>query len=179
MKQDYFDRVYEATYRSLLRYAIVHLSDPTDAEDALQNVYVDFFRRIERYGHLDILSPKAFLLRMLKREIGKHYALRARRRMYPLEDCESAVSPAPPPEDLALDRALAEKIFSTAKSLPPETYRIFVLYYGFEMSISDIASELDLGREAVKSRLFRARNAVRERLNGENTSRTARERRNE
>ena len=42
MDQSYFDRVYEATYRPLLKYAIVHLSDPTDAEDALQNVYLAF-----------------------------------------------------------------------------------------------------------------------------------------
>lgn len=65
MNQNYFDRVYEKTYRPLLKYAIVHLSDPTDAEDALQNVYVDFYRRIERYGHFDILSPEAFF-RMLR-----------------------------------------------------------------------------------------------------------------
>ena len=69
MDQSYFDRVYETTYRPLLKYAIVHLSDPTDAEDALQNIYLAFYRRIERYGHLDVLFPKAFLLTMLKREV--------------------------------------------------------------------------------------------------------------
>ena len=56
-----------------MKYAIVHLSDPTDAEDAVQNTYVDFYRRIERYGHLDILSPEAFLKQMLKREIIQNY----------------------------------------------------------------------------------------------------------
>ena len=48
MDQQYFDRVYKTTYGSLLKYAIVHLSDPTDAEDALQNVYLAFYRRIQR-----------------------------------------------------------------------------------------------------------------------------------
>ena len=51
MNKSYFEQVYEKTHRSLIRYAIVHLDDPTDAEDALQNVYVDFYRRVERYGH--------------------------------------------------------------------------------------------------------------------------------
>ena len=45
MRDSYFEQVYEKTHRSLIRYAIVHLDDPTDAEDALQNVYVDFYRR--------------------------------------------------------------------------------------------------------------------------------------
>ena len=86
MDQSYFDRVYEATYGPLLKYAIVHLSDPTDAEDALQNVYLAFYRRIERYGHLDVLFPKAFLLKMLKREIIEQYAEREKHAVRPLED---------------------------------------------------------------------------------------------
>lgn len=90
MKQDYFDRVYEKTHRSLLKYAIVHLSDPTDAEDTLQNVYVEFYRRIERYGHLDILLPDAFLKKMLKREIIRNYKEREQRRLHLCETAEEA-----------------------------------------------------------------------------------------
>ena len=74
MNQDYFDKIYEKTYRPLLRYAIVHLNDPLDAEDALQNVFIDFYRRIEARGHADILAPQLFLLKMLKREIIRNYA---------------------------------------------------------------------------------------------------------
>ncbi len=39
MNQSYFDQVYRKTYPNLMQYAITHLYDPTDAEDALQNVY--------------------------------------------------------------------------------------------------------------------------------------------
>ena len=166
-QEDYFDRVYEKTYRPLLRYAIVHLSDPTDAEDALQNVYIDFYNRIERYGHLDILAPKAFLLKMLRREIIKHYAEREKERAYLVEDTEAeTLADGVSFEDLALDRVMANRVLDAAKRLPQETYRVFVLYYGFEMSVSDIADELSLSREAVKSRLFRARNSLRAMLSG-------------
>lgn len=161
MKNDYFDRVYEKTYRRLLQYAIVHLSDPTDAEDALQNVYLDFYRRVEKYGHLDILAPQAFLLQMLKREITKHYAEREQRRMHLVEDYEEAIAGTATFEDVALDRAMAEQVLAAAKALPAETYRVFVLYYGFELPVSEIAKTLGVGKETVKSRLFRARNALR------------------
>ena len=70
-------------------------------------------------------------------------------------------------EDKVLDRAVADQIFSAAKALPPETYRVFVLYYGFEMTIPDICAELDVGKEAVKSRLFRARNELRKVLSAD------------
>ena len=165
MDQQYFDRIYESTYRPLLRYAIVHLSDPTDAEDAVQNVYLAFYRRIERYGHLDVLFPKAFLLKMLKREIIQKYAEREKRNLRPLEEVpEDRLKDDVVFEDAVLDRALAQDILTEAKKLPRETYRVFVLYYGYELSVSEIARELGLGTEAVKSRLFRGRNAIRQYL---------------
>ena len=168
MDQQYFDRVYETTYRPLLKYAIIHLSDPTDAEDALQNVYLAFCRRIERYGHLDVLLPKAFLLKMLKREIIEQYAEREKHAVHLLEDVpEERLRDDWVFEDGVLDRALAEDILAEAKRLPRETYRIFVLYYGYELTVSKIAKELGMGAEAVKSRLFRGRKAIRAYLTAE------------
>ena len=164
MNKDYFDRVYEKTCRRLLRYAVLHLSDPTDAEDALQNVYVDFYRRVQRYGHFDILSPEAFLIRMLKHEIIENYKERERRRLRFVDEIREDRIPAEPFEDVVMDRALAEEIFGNAKTLPKEMYRTFVLYYGYEMSVSEIAAELGVSREAVKSRLLRARNTLKQRM---------------
>ena len=170
MDQSYFDRVYETTYRPLLKYAIIHLSDPTDAEDALQNVYLSFYRRIERYGHLDVLFPKAFLLKMLKREIIERYAEREKHAVRLLEDVpEERFKDDLSFEDGVLDRALAREILAEAKKLPRETYRIFVLYYGYELTISEISKELGMGAEAVKSRLFRGRNAIRQYLTADET----------
>ena len=164
MDKSYFEKVYEQTHRSLIRYAIVHLDDPTDAEDALQNVYVDFYRRIQQYGHFDILSPEAFLIKMLKREIIQNYKERERRRLRFVDEIKEDRIPEEPFEDVVMDRALAEEIFRNAKALPKEMYRTFVLYYGYEMSVSEIASQLDVSKEAVKSRLLRARNILKQRM---------------
>ncbi len=162
MDQQYFDRIYETTYRPLLKYAIIHLSDPADAEDALQNVYLSFYRRIQRYGHLDVLFPKSFLLKMLKREIIEQYAEREKRAVRLLDDVpEERLRDEINFEDGVLNKALARDILAEAKRLPRESYRVFVLYYGYELSVSEIAKELGMGTEAVKSRLFRGRNAIR------------------
>ena len=131
-------------------------------------MYLDFYRRIERYGHLDVLFPKAFLLKMLKREIIAHYAEREKRNLRPLEDVpEERLKDDVVFEDTVLDRALAQEILAEAMKLPRETYRVFVLYYGYEMTVSEISKELGMGQEAVKSRLFRGRNAIRQYLMAE------------
>jgi len=168
MKQEYFDRVYEKTYGPLLRYAIVHLSDPVDAEDALQNVYTLFYRRIEARGHADILSPLAFLMKILKNEIIRSYAERSANEASELTE-DVAADPLSF-EDAAETRMMAEQAFDVAKALPPENYRVFVLYYGFERSVAEIARDLQLSEEAVKSRLYRSRNAVRRQLTHHKTT---------
>ena len=112
-----------------------------------------------------MLFPKAFLLKMLKREIITAYAEREKRNLRPLEEVqEDRLKDDVDYEDAVLDRALAQDILTEAKKLPREPYRVFVLYYGYEMTVSEIAKELDLGTEAVKSRLFRGRNAIRQYL---------------
>ena len=163
--ESYFHAVYTASYRSLLRYAMLRLPDPFDAEDALQNVYTRFLRRLSRYGHADIAEPTAFLLSMLRREIADHYASRAAQLEHetPLEEALIA-DDTPDPALRVATRQEAQAVFDAARALPPECYRTFVLYYGFELSVDEIARELHVGREAVKSRLFRARRSLRAQL---------------
>ena len=67
-----------------------------------------------------------------------------------------------------MDRALAEQILAQAKLLPKELYRTFVLYYGYELSVSEVAAALGVGKEAVKSRLFRARKQLKTACDGMN-----------
>ena len=119
---------------------------------------------MERYGHFDILSPEAFLIRMLKHKIIENYKERERRRLRFVDEIREDRIPAEPFEDVVMDRALAEEILRNAKALPKEMYRTFVLYYGYEMSVSEIAAELGVSKEAVKSRLLRARNALKQRM---------------
>ncbi len=99
---------------------------------------------------------------MLKREIIQHYKEREQRRLHLLEATDEERLPETEPfEDVVMDRTLAEQILAQAKLLPNELYRTFVLYYGYELSVSEVASTLGVGKEAVKSRLFRARNQLR------------------
>ena len=163
--RSYFDQVYRSVYRDLLRYAILHMDRPCDAEDALQNVFTAFYRRVTRFGHLDILIPKAYLIRMLKREIAR---LNATHQMEQPTDFQEAGEDGQemkvPLEDIAVDRSMTETILTTARTLSPESYRTFVLYYGYGLSVAEIAQELGIGQDAVKVRLFRARNAIRKQL---------------
>ncbi len=167
-QRNYFDEVYRSVYRDLLRYAIIHMNCPGDAEDALQNVFTAFYQRLMRFGHLDILIPKAYLMRMLKREIRRQNEARRREQLLeaPEEEADSLEREVPL-EDIALDRSMTKTILDAARTLSPESYRTFVLYYGYGLSVAGIAQTLNVGQDAVKVRLYRARNTIRKRLLGE------------
>lgn len=167
-QRSYFDEVYQSAYRDLLRYAVIQMDQPADAEDAIQNVFTAFYRRICRYGHLDILVPKAFLMRMLQREIRRLRELHRNETLVisPEEEAQYQ-DPEIGIEDIALDRSMTETVMHAARSLPPESYRVFVLYYGYDLTTEEIARKLNIGRETVKVRLFRARNAIRKQLGNE------------
>lgn len=50
---DYFNEIYDATYRDMLRYALVKARCIEDVEDLLQTTYAKFYRRICRHGYDD------------------------------------------------------------------------------------------------------------------------------
>ena len=50
---------------------------------------------------------------------------------------------------------MTEAILQTARSLSADSYRTFVLSYGYGLSVADIAQELHIERDAVKVRLVR------------------------
>ena len=105
---------------------------------------------------------------MLKREMIRNYAEREQRRIRLISGADEDRIPDDEVfEDAAVDRALAEEIFREAKVLPQETYRTFVLFYGFELTIPEIAKKLGVTKEAVKARLYRARNALKAKLDAE------------
>ena len=169
--KSYFDEVYEKVYRDLLRYAVIHLEQPADAEDVLQTVFTAFYRRIVRFGHFDILTPKAFLMRVLQREISRWNEQRTKEgNVFSLEE-ETEYDQETGIEELVADRSMVETVLETAKALTADSYRVFVLYYGYGLSTAQIAGELGIGREAVKTRLFRARNAIRKQLLAEGNER--------
>ena len=164
-QRNYFDEVYRSVYRDLLRYAIIHMDRPVDGEDALQNVFTAFYQRISRFGHVDILVPKAYLLRMLKREIARLNDTHKREKLTDFqEEGPDGQEPEVPLEDIAIDRSMTETILRAARDLSSESYRTFVLYYGYGLSVAEIAQTLRIGQDAVKVRLFRSRNAIRKRL---------------
>lgn len=161
----YFNQIYDQTYYDLLRYIVSRTSRADEVEDILQEVYRKFYSRIRKRGYRDIDKPKAYLLVAANKELAAFYGRQRQRneREAPLEpgaDQEESFEPA------LEHRAALREVWQAAQNCKGDSYRAFVLFYGFDLPIEKIAEVLSSTPQAIKSRLFRTRNEVRRRLKG-------------
>jgi len=153
-------RLVEAHYAALYRYAFRLSGSAADAEDLTQEA---FCKAQMNFSQLrDPGRAKSWLFRIL-RNVYLHRVRTARQqRCVSLEQLGDL--PEPPPEPLPpvdpeqLQQALGEL---------PEVFRTpIILYYFEDFSYRDIAEQMDLPLGTVMSRLARAKAYLRTRLAG-------------
>lgn len=132
------------------------VKNPTAAEDISQDCFLRAYRALPEFrGESQVRS---WLYR-----IATNLALNAvtRRREYPTEVIpEQNPWPESGPERHAEQRELAEALGEAIKQLPDDLQEPLVLREVRHMSYEDIAAELDLPLNTVRTRIFRARRAL-------------------
>jgi RNA polymerase sigma factor (sigma-70 family) len=139
----------------LKRFARRTCSSAEDAEDAVQSALWQLYRKI---GALRTAATFAvWLFRIVERECFRLFRGRKAAQGQEGVDVEAVAAQALP-LDLRLD-------LSRAIAALPEAYReVLILRDVDELTAPEVAQQLGLGVDAVKSRLHRARAMVRESL---------------
>lgn len=150
------ERIYRAA-RAIVR-------DEREAEDVMQQAYVN------AYAHLRQFDGRARFSTWLTR-IAVHEALRRVRRRPTLAsldspghstvECPMPAAPSPDPERQAFSRELRALLESAIDALPDGSREVFMLRQVEGMSTGDVAETLDVTEDVVKTRLSRARAALR------------------
>lgn len=144
-----------------------HLTaNPADADDLYQET---FLKAAELCHKIDSTqNPKAFLIRIAaslwKNQLRKE---KGRQRIIPLSPLESeneAVSPEQPPETLLIQQEEAQQLLHCAEGLPAKLRLPLYMYYTAELSLKEIAAILHVPVGTVKSRLWRAKQALKHEL---------------
>jgi RNA polymerase sigma-70 factor, ECF subfamily len=143
--------------------ALAELADARDAEDAVQDSFIIALERLE-----ECRDGAAFgaWLRQIVRNRARSVRRRERiRQTDPLDAVASAASTQSPLQDLERNR-LRERLETALRTLT-DVQRAVVLMHDLEgYRHREIAAELDMPEGTVRSHLFFARRALRERLGG-------------
>jgi RNA polymerase sigma-70 factor (ECF subfamily) len=155
-------------------YTLVYrlLSDPSEAADVVQEVFLKVFRKVDSFR--GDCSLKTWIYRIAVHEAynQRRWFQRHRRQETALEATEEAdvnyvdVLPDPgrSPFDVTLDHETREQIEYALQRVNPRFRAAVVLRDIEEMSYEEIATVLQTNLGTVKSRILRGREALRREL---------------
>lgn len=165
--QDFFNRIYNETYPDILKFVIIKTSRADQVDDIMQNVYYNFYSRILKRGFDDIRFPEAFIIKLTQKELARHYKKAALKKELEtdINDYDEKLESDKIPFDSLMENKEAlNTVRSIVAKLPLLSFKSFILFYYYDMSIISIAQYLNISEQNVKTRLWRARNAVRKEL---------------
>lgn len=151
------DSVYNLCYRML--------SDRAEAEDATQEAFLRAYLNLHRYDQNR--SFKTWLLTIA----SNHCIDRIRKRRMQFTSIDEPTpatlalsSDDPLPEQVTLANERSEEVQALLDELQPDYRAAVVLRYWYDYSYAEIAGMMDTTESAIKSRLFRARQMLAEKI---------------
>ncbi len=154
------DELFRCTKDALTRYLRSRCGNATDADDALQSTFENATRFLD--GYRGDATPRGWLFR-----VAQNACTRMRRGLkntaslhVPIED--RALIDERTADAEARIASRADVVLRAIEGLEPLDQRVILLRDGQGLSAKETAAQMGLSEGAVKSRLFRARKAVRE-----------------
>jgi RNA polymerase sigma-70 factor, ECF subfamily len=167
------DRYHQSIYSLVYRI----LSDPADAADTTQEVFLKVFRGMKRFN--GECSLKTWLYRIAIHEASnqRRWWFRHKSKETSMEShqdaegnnfglCDTFVDPGDSPFDALAHNEIRSRVEQELKQVP-EPYRTTVILRDIEgLAYDEIAEVLNISLGTVKSRLIRGREALKKRLEG-------------
>ena len=163
-----FNEIYDKTYSTILKYVIIKCRNINDANDIIQEIYLELWKIINKKG-LEKTNIKSYLIGIANNKIKKHYTLIQKFRTisifskneYDIDLIDNIR------DDIDLGEFMIEKNdYDTAwnyiKSKKNQDIpKIFYLYYNLELSIKEISKELRVSESYVKNIIYRTLKELR------------------
>jgi RNA polymerase sigma-70 factor (ECF subfamily) len=153
-KQTRYKALVKALHADIFRYAVWLIKDRTIAEDVVQETFLRAWKSLDSLQ--DESAAKSWLITILRRENARRFE----RKQFDLVDIDdvSVADPVAPSDGNIENRDLRRAIASLS-----DEYReplIMQVLLGF--SGDEIAEKLNLNKNTVMTRLFRARSQIKE-----------------
>jgi RNA polymerase sigma-70 factor (ECF subfamily) len=154
--------------RLVYRIAYAVLRRHHEAEDATQETFVRVLRYIHKLAHVE--DHKTWLARIAWRVAVDRGRQQRRKQEIPLDDPERPLAEFPSTNAAADDALhgsqLGDALERMIAALPGKLRQPLILSTIEEMSPREVAATLGINEAAVRSRVFRARQILREKLVG-------------
>jgi RNA polymerase sigma-70 factor (ECF subfamily) len=159
-----FDLLYERYFPRVYGYVKRRLSNPADAEETVQEIFINVFSCLDSFRGDAPFA--AWVLGVSRRTVASRFK-KKQHPMVSLEDSEdespdarlaAALRGEPTPlEHYECTERVARMEAAAREQLSEDQWRLFSLHHLQHLSVREIARFLDRSEDAVKSHLYRAR----------------------
>lgn len=168
-----FNKIYDETYSSVFKFILSKIDNIDYVEDIMQNVYLNFYKVLEKKGIDYFDSNISYLIKLSKSELFKYYSLKDKFK-YILSSKEDDVKIfiESIPDNVSIEketfnRIELEQIWNRISKEDLVTQKVLVLYYQSDMKITNISKALNLSVQSVKNKLYRATNKLKKEFGGD------------
>ena len=150
---------YNDTYDHIYRYVICRCRNINDANDLIQNIYLNYYKRLKSKGPVE--DPKTYLTKIARNELNKHYGvLNIIKNHIPVFSIGNDEDFSKFEVDLHKeinvdDTILCTEIWNYLKKHDVLILKIFTLYFVNDLKIKDISKTLNISESTVKNKLYR------------------------
>ncbi len=148
----------------LYRIAYIYTKDRTAAEEVVQDVFLIYYRKSHQFQGNATL--KTYLVKMTINRSYDYLRSWKNKKHIVLEMIKGSAKGV---EQLYVEKELRGEITAAVLTLPIKDREVLLLYYYEEMTLAEIAELLELAVSTVKSRLQRAREKLKPKLQMEVT----------
>ncbi|MGG4493256.1 sigma-70 family RNA polymerase sigma factor [Brevibacillus reuszeri] len=162
-KEALFEEVMQAYLKKVLRLVYLIVKDRSNAEDITQEVFLKAYKNLGSFREES--SMQTWIYRIAVNEAKKHLRSWSFRKLFYKPDVDAGIV-----EDTALAVILSEHRIRFARHVMElsSSYRqLIVLHYYEELSVEEVADILGISTGAVYTKLHRARQKLKERLEKE------------
>lgn len=146
-----FAEIYENHFHRIYAFILRRVSNRDDAQDLTSQVFHHALANLNRYEWRGVPFA-AWLYRIASNAISDHFRQSAR---------EQAIGDTDPPEEKQDDIESRAMLFDMVDQLPKDQGRVVRMRFAEQMSIREIAEELQRSEGAVKQLQFRALETLR------------------
>jgi RNA polymerase sigma-70 factor, ECF subfamily len=157
-----FDRIVRENQQRICRVLTLLLRNPDDADCLTQECFLRAFSSRSKFrGDSSVGTWLVRIAINLANDHARNRRLAFWKRLQRGTETAEVGDPGPTPEQLFLARERARIVREAANRLAPQQRTAFLLRFGEEMSLEEVAAAMDLEVGTVKAHLFHATRAVR------------------
>ena len=152
-----FNKIYDETYPDVLKYVIIKCHNINDANDIIQEVYLEFWKILNK-KNIEESNIKSYLIGIAINKIKKHYTIVQKLKSISFDNKDNAINLKSNIniEDIVINNDDWESIWEYIKNKKNQDIpKIFYLYYKLELSIKEISRELEVSESYVKNLIYR------------------------